>query len=233
VEEYRPSANPDVQMENYVKITVQDTGTGISKENLEKIFDPFFTTKSVDKGTGLGLSVVYGIIKSHDGYIEVESEPGKGTTFHLYFKPIEAAVEQPAETQFSGYTNGNENILVVDDEAGIRDMLGELLMSLGYNVLLAENGKAAVETVKNNKEIYVAIVDYTMPKMNGIETIKAMHQVDGNIRILLSSGYADQARIIHKYPNIDGFLPKPYHINEVAKIVKETLKKRVVSENGD
>lgn len=231
VEEYRPSANPDAQLENYVKISVQDTGTGISKENLEKIFDPFFTTKSVDKGTGLGLSVVYGIIKSHDGYIEVESKPGRGTTFHLYFKPIEAMAEQPAEKQFSGYSNGNEIILVVDDEAGIRDMLNELLVSLGYNVLLAENGKAAVETVRNTKDIYVAIVDYTMPKMNGIETIKAIHQVDGKIRILLSSGYADQGKIIHKYPNIDGFLPKPYHIDEVARIVKETLKKRVVSES--
>jgi len=231
VEEYRPSANPEAQPGNYVKITVRDTGTGISKENLEKIFDPFFTTKSVDKGTGLGLSVVYGIIKSHEGYIEVESTPGKGTAFHLYFKRVEVIAEQPAEAQVSGYTNGNENILVVDDEAGIRDMLGELLASLGYKVLLAENGNIAVETVRNNKEIFVAIVDYTMPKMNGIETIKAIHQIDGNIRILLSSGYADQARIIHKYPHIDGFLPKPYHINEVARIVKETLKKRVVSEN--
>jgi PAS domain S-box-containing protein len=225
--------NEHVEPGDFVFLEVCDTGCGMDMETQEKIFDPFFTTKSVDKGTGLGLSVVYGIIKSHDGYIEVESETGKGTIFHLYFKPVEAMAEQPSEVQFSGYTNGNENILEVDDEAGIRDMLSELLISLGYNVLLAKNGNAAVETVRNNKEIYVAIVDYAMPKMNGIETIKAIHQVDGNIRILLSSGYADQARIIHKYPNIDGFLPKPYHINEVARIVKETLKKRVVSENGD
>lgn len=232
VEDYAPPANPEAIAEKHVKISIKDSGTGIPKENLAKIFDPFFTTKGVDKGTGLGLSVVYGIVKSHQGYIEVESGPGQGAAFHLYFKPMKAVAEPAEEPQLSGYnSNGNENILVVDDEAGIREMLAELLESLGYKVFLAESGKTAVEIARNNKDIHMAIVDYTMPKMNGIETIKAIHQLDGNIRVLLSSGYADQARIIRKYPKIDGFLPKPYHIDEVAKIVKKSLKKRIVSEN--
>jgi PAS domain S-box-containing protein len=230
-EDYVPSAEPDAAPEKYVRITVSDTGTGIMKKNLEKIFDPFFTTKSVDKGTGLGLSVVYGIIKSHEGHIEVESEVSKGTAFHLYFKPIEIVEEQPPEPQYTAPIKGDEKILIVDDEKMIRDMLSELLETLGYTVLMADSGKKALEVARENRGIHIAIVDYAMPKMNGLETIKAIHQIDVSIRILLSSGYADQAKIIHKYSNIDGFLPKPYHINEVEKIIKDTLKKRTVSEN--
>jgi PAS domain S-box-containing protein len=225
VEDYVPSTEPNKTPEKHVRITINDTGPGITMANLEKIFDPFFTTKSVDKGTGLGLSVVYGIIKSHEGHIEVESEVNKGTTFHLYFKPIEIEEEQSPEPQYTASSNGNEKILIVDDEKMILDMLSELLETLGYRVLMAESGKEAVEKARRNNGIHIAIVEYTMPKMNGLETIKAIHQTDSSIRILLSSGYADQAKIIHKYSNIDGFLPKPYHINEVAKIIKDTLKK--------
>lgn len=222
LQEFTPPNGPAGR---YVKISVRDTGAGIAPEHLDKIFDPFFTTKSVDQGSGLGLAVVYGIVQSHGGHIAVESRLQKGTAFHVYLKPAEiaapAAVPAPAPA-----ANGHENILIVDDEAGIRETLSELLVTLGYNVLAAESGENALRIARSTPNIHVAIVDYTMPHMDGIATVKAIHRIDAKIRILLSSGYADQEKIIHKYSHIDGFLPKPYHMNEVAKILKETIRKR-------
>lgn len=210
----------------YVRISVRDTGAGIAPEHLDKIFDPFFTTKSVDQGSGLGLAVVYGIVQSHGGHITVESRLNQGTAFHLYLKPVEIAVLTAMQAPAPA-TNGHENILIVDDEAGIRETLRELLVTLGYNVLVAESGEKALRIARSTPNIHLAIVDYTMPHMDGIATVQAIHRIDANIRILLSSGYADQEKIIHKYSHIDGFLPKPYHMKEVEKILEETLRKRV------
>lgn len=223
LQEFTPPSGPAGR---YVKISVRDTGAGIAPEHLDKIFDPFFTTKSVDQGSGLGLAVVYGIVQSHGGHVAVESRLQKGTAFHIYLKPAETAAPAATKTPAATAANGHENILIVDDEAGIRETLSELLVTLGYNVLAAESGENALRIARSNPNIHVAIVDYTMPNMDGIATVKAIHRIDAKIRILLSSGYADQEKIIHKYSHIDGFLPKPYHLNEVAKILKETIRKR-------
>jgi len=228
---YSPNKARSKPLEKYVCIQVLDTGVGIPTEHLDKIFDPFFTTKSVGKGTGLGLSVVYGIVKSHNGFIEVESQPNVGTTFSIYFKPLKGVPQKPAREKIQVYPVGNENILVVDDEDMIRESLKDILQSLGYNVITANSGKTAVELVKENKNLHLAIVDYAMPKMNGLETIKIIRGLNPNIRLLLSSGYAEREQLLNKDVHIDGFIPKPYHITDLARKIKEVLKKPILSRN--
>ncbi|RMH77853.1 MAG: response regulator [Calditrichaeota bacterium] len=230
---YRPSTVMDTETplpDEFVRVSVSDTGTGIPEDILDKIFDPFFTTKSVDKGTGLGLSVVYGIVKSHGGYIEVESEPGRGTTFHLYFppgsgEPVSPDVSvSPAQEDEALLTADGARILVVDDEAMIRESLQESLSVLGYEVLLAEGGEQAVEQVRQHPDIAVAIVDLAMPKMDGIQTLKAIRDINPEIRVLISSGYADEEKLRQEHPDIHAFLPKPYHIQELARMLKELIR---------
>ncbi len=217
--------SPDSTMKKrkYVCISVTDTGEGIAPENLSKIFDPFFTTKSVGKGTGLGLSVVYGIIKSHNGFIDVESEPGQGTTFFIYFEPLKEIPKEPPRKEEDDFLYGDETILIVDDEEMIRESLKDILESLGYHIYTAADGKEALEIVQKNGKIHVAIVDYAMPGMNGIETIRRIREMNASIRILLSSGYAEREQIMNQNVRIDGFLPKPYHIKELARKIKKVL----------
>ncbi|MFQ5584958.1 MAG: ATP-binding protein, partial [Calditrichia bacterium] len=180
--DYKPVATPEKENQTMVKISVSDTGSGIHPEHLDKIFDPFFTTKSVGKGTGLGLSVVYGIIKSHNGYIDVQSQEGKGTTFHLFFKPsLHQTLKNEPVADMEFLNGGNENILVVDDEELIRESLKSSLELLGYKVITASSGSEGVEIVEHERDIHLAIVDLAMPQMNGIETIKALRKVAPNL----------------------------------------------------
>lgn len=214
----------------YVCLYVKDTGSGISKENLSKIFDPFFTTKSVGNGTGLGLSVVYGIIKSHNGSIRVESEIDKGTTFYIYFEVSTKPSQISKQIEIDYYPTGNEKILIVDDEDMIRDSIRDILLALGYNTITAEGGQNAIEILQKNPGIDLAIVDYVMPKMNGIETIKGLREINPGIKILLSSGYAERERLKNTNSGIDGFLFKPYHISDLSKKIKELLGKEVAQQ---
>ncbi len=228
--DYSPSDDNEKHLGKYVRISVSDTGMGIAEEHLNKIFDPFFTTKNIGKGTGLGLSVVYGIVKSHEGYIEVETTKNRGTTFHIYFKPTEKSVKEEVKVKATDFEVGSERILVVDDEDLIRESLKVSLESLGYQVDLAASGEEAIKLVKNSEEqIDIAIIDLAMPQMNGIETMKALRGIDPNIQILLSTGYPDQEQLIDERLNIDGFLPKPYHVQELAQLLKDILNKKITS----
>jgi|GEM_PF-3907286 len=207
---------------NYVCMSVTDTGCGMDAEEQEKIFDPFFTTKSVGKGTGLGLSVVYGIVSGHDGLIEVESERDKGTTFHIYLPPTE---KEPIalENNDSPIQVGNEKIMVVDDEALIRISLQDTLESLGYTVTVAESGLSAIELLKEDDAVRLAIVDFAMPQMNGLETIKKLRELRPELKILLSSGYTSGEEISREDAMIDDFLPKPYRLNDLASMLRALL----------
>ncbi len=214
----------------YVCLYVKDNGCGIPKENISKIFDPFFTTKSVGNGTGLGLSVVYGIIKSHNGYIRVESEVGKGTAFYIYFETSTKPQRVSEQIEIDYYPTGNENILIVDDEQMIRESIRDILLALGFNTITADSGQEALAILQKNSRIHLAIVDYVMPKMNGIETIKRLKKINPNIKILLSSGYTDRTRLKNIDCEIDGFLLKPYHISELSKTIKELLGNEVANQ---
>ncbi len=228
---YAPDKTQGAKQRKYVCLSVSDTGEGIPTEHLSNIFDPFFTTKVMGKGTGLGLSVVYGIIKSHNGYIEVESEPGRGTTVNMYFEPAKEIPAKVASEEMEVYPAGHETILVIDDEEMIRESLSDILQSLGYEVLMADSGKEALRLLKEKKAVHLAIVDFAMPQMNGIETIKLIRGINPKIKILLSSGHADRDRIMEEKIPIDGFLAKPYHITDLARKIKSVLKNSIFSTN--
>ena len=221
---YKPKSRILGEESDYVCISITDSGCGIKARDLDKIFDPFFTTKSVGKGTGLGLSVVYGIMQSHKGFIEVESEEDEGTTFYLYLPPAEKHAFEVKEDNGKKMPEGDENILVVDDESMIRESVKEILESLGYFVKAVESGVEAVSTLKENKRQYqLAIVDMSMPKMNGVETIRKLKEIDASIKILLSSGHLEREKVIPKDITLDGTLPKPFRLRELALKVRQVL----------
>lgn len=215
--------NSDNGRKGYVCISIKDNGTGISQEVLPKIYDPFFTTKDVGAGTGLGLSVVYGIVKSHDGVIKVESKEGKGTTFNIYFAPVKEKPEPKTIPMVEFIPKGKEKILVVDDEEMIRNSLHDILRSLGYLPAIAQGGEEAIGILKKDNEFDLAIVDFVMPKMNGIETIKVLKSINPGLKIILSTGLSDRKKLISDAVRIDGYLLKPYHISDLAQKLKSLL----------
>ena len=212
---------------NYVQLTVTDTGSGMDKETQERIFEPFFTTKEMASGTGLGLASVYGIIKGHGGYVDVESEPGRGTTFTVYLPATEKTVEetlQPSEP----IVKGTETILLVDDEDRVMDVGTKLLEKLGYTVLEARGGKEAVEIYKENKDrIDLVLLDMVMPRMGGGEAYDKMKEINPDVKVLLSSGYdidSEAKEILARGCN--AFIQKPFGMQELSQNIREVLGKK-------
>jgi two-component system cell cycle sensor histidine kinase/response regulator CckA len=208
----------------YVKISVIDTGVGMDEKTRERIFDPFFTTKEMGRGTGLGLAMVYGIIKGHDGMIRVYSEPGRGTTFHIYLPASEREVVK-AESVAEKILKGTETILLVDDEKTVLSVSRELLKFLGYKVYAAGDGQEAIAVFKEKRgEIDLVILDMIMPGISGGETFDRLREIDPAIRVLLASGYSIEGQaqeILDRGCN--GFLQKPFHLEKLAKKVREVL----------
>lgn len=214
---------PEFQPGEYVKISITDTGVGMTEEIQKHIFEPFFTTKGEGKGTGLGLATVYGIVKSHNGHISVYSEPGQGTTFSLYF-PVSDSEIVETKKEFN-IVKGEATILVVDDEESVRGMAEDMLEVLGYNVLTAEDGRSAVNIYKEKKnEIDLVILDMIMPVMAGKETYRALRKIAPDVKVLLASGYSenDNTREILDEGAL-GFVQKPFGIQELSKTLSETL----------
>jgi len=210
----------------YVLLAVSDNGCGMDDSTVEKIFEPFFTTKAVDQGTGLGLATVYGIVQQNRGHIQVYSEPGTGTTFKIYLPAVETAAE-PAENAMSDVMppQGNETILVVEDDEAILEMVESILGQLGYRVLTAHEPHKAIGLVKTfSGKIHMLITDVIMPLMNGRELADQITQIIPDIKCLYMSGYPDNAIDRHGVLE-DGmrFLPKPFSIFDLARKVRETL----------
>ena len=217
----------DAQDVDYVHIVISDTGIGMDDLTRAHIFDPFFTTKEKGKGTGLGLSVVYGVIKNHNGLIDVQSDPGKGTTFNLYFpisKEIARTSVQKAveETEIRG---GNETILIVEDEAALNEMLKSILEARGYHVLSAFNGLDALALFQeHNEEIALVMTDLGLPKISGEQLIPRLKEVNPSVRIVVMSGFIDpetRAEILRS--GLNEFIEKPYNPTEVLKKVRESI----------
>jgi signal transduction histidine kinase len=207
-------------------LTVADTGVGMDEATRQLIFDPFFTTKETGKGTGLGLSIIYGIIQQHKGYIRVYSEPGQGTTFRILLPFIEGKVSlQNAEVNHQSLPGGKESILVVDDDAAIREYLFMFLTSLGYRVLLAEDGQKAVEIVSNVlNDVDLVLIDVIMPNKNGSEAAREIRNIREDIKIVFTSGYPYD--LIHDQILLeDGkqLLLKPLSPTELAKTLRTNL----------
>ncbi|MGH7975550.1 MAG: PAS domain S-box protein, partial [Limisphaerales bacterium] len=212
----------------FVCVSISDTGTGISPENLSRIFEPFFTTKEIGKGTGLGLATVYGVVKQHQGWIEVESELGEGSTFNVYI-PCAAVHEMNGVEKSTTHVNvrgGDETILLVEDEAPVCDLVSRVLGKYGYNILQAGNGGEAVKIWNEHKDrINLLLTDLVMPdNMNGRELAEKLWIEQPELKVIFTSGYS--ADIVGKDFKLEpelNFLQKPYHPNTLALTVRRCL----------
>jgi PAS domain S-box-containing protein len=215
----------------YVFLQVEDSGTGMPPEVIEKIFDPFFTTKEIGKGTGLGLSTSLGIVKSHGGFIQVDSEVGKGTKFKVYLPAqTEASAETAAEIAAEMPRGNNELILVVDDEPSVRQITQQTLEAFGYRVVLASNGAEAVAIYGARKaEIAAVLTDMMMPVLDGPATIQVLQKINPAVRIIGASGLAAHGHAAHGHAahaaslGVKHFLPKPYTAETLLQALKQVL----------
>ena len=210
----------------YALLTVSDTGSGISKEYIDHIFEPFFTTKEVGKGTGLGMAIIYGIIKQHNGFINVYSEPGQGTTFRIYLPIHEAGSTAIGETvEASPPRGGNETILVAEDEPSVRALVSKILTSYGYTAILAEDGDDAVEKFTAHRDtIALLLLDVIMPKKNGRDAYEEIRRIVPDMKALFTSGYtADFFESRGRPEEGVELIMKPVQPMELLRMVREML----------
>ncbi len=210
----------------YVRISIKDNGTGITPDNLDKIFDPYFSTK--ERGTGLGLSASHLIIRNHDGFINVNSSLGKGSTFHIYLPASDKSLS--VEKKKKGIVKGTGRVLVMDDEEYLRDLLKTMLKTLGYQTELAKNGEEAVKKYKETKhsgQVFDAVIlDLTVPGgMGGKQTIQELKKIDPNVKAIVSSGYSNDQVMANfrEYGFID-ILKKPYHMENLSIVLQNLIK---------
>jgi CheY-like chemotaxis protein len=213
----------------YSVIHVTDSGCGMDERTVKRIFDPFFTTKEVGKGTGLGLSMAYGIIKQHNGYINVYSEPGNGTTFRIYLPAMtdKTKHDEIVIAKQPRLTGGTETILLAEDDPAVRVLMEKILTDYGYHVILAEDGQDAAEKFAVNKEkIKLVLMDVIMPKKNGKEAADEIRQLKPGIQVLFSSGYT--ADFIHnqaELPEAVELIMKPVKPLELISKIEELLRR--------
>jgi signal transduction histidine kinase/ActR/RegA family two-component response regulator/ketosteroid isomerase-like protein len=212
---------------DYVRVSVADTGTGISRELQEHIFEPFFTTKEVGKGAGLGLATVYGIVKQSGGYVWVESEPQHGSCFTIYLPRVKQAVAHAVAKEAEEVIRGSETILVAEDEASLREGMCEYLGSLGYTVLAADSGKEAMSmVVEHEGHIDLLLTDLIMPAMSGKELSEKLCSLRPDMKTIYMSGYAGDKLSRHGIQETGAmFLQKPFSLGTLARKVRDTLEK--------
>jgi two-component system cell cycle sensor histidine kinase/response regulator CckA len=199
----------------YARITVTDTGIGMNEATLKRVFDPFFTTKEKGRGTGLGLASAYGIIRNHGGVITVQSKPGAGSTFAVYLPASNGKALQVGSRE-AELKRGSGTILLVDDEAMILDVGQAMLKHLGYHVVVAKDGKEAVETVKlMGNEIDLVILDFIMPGMDGGKTFNHIREISPGMPVMLSSGYGSNRMDHMMRAGRSSFIQKPFTMKEL------------------
>ncbi len=219
--------------DNYVKpgeyalISIMDTGTGMDDKAKERIFEPFFTTKEVGRGTGLGLSIVYGIIEQHNGYIDVRSDLGKGTTFKIYLPVIKSSIEEIRYTDIASPTGGTETILLAEDNEEVRKFTKKILQKFGYKVLEAVDGEDAINKfIEDKDKIQLLIFDLIMPKKNGKEAYEEIRKVRPDIKVLFTKGYTGDIILKKGLPEAAfNFIPKPISPKDFLRRVREVVDK--------
>ncbi len=223
--------HPEARLGAFVCLRVSDTGCGMDSTTLARIFEPFFTTKPTGKGTGLGLATVYGIVKQHEGWVEVSSEPGHGTTFNVFFpassEPVKAA--PPDTSQTAKVRGGHETILVVEDEPVLRDMAHLILQDCGYHVLEAGSGAEALQVWERNPGgIDLMLTDIVMPGgMSGRELAAKLLASHPQLKIIFTSGYNVEETNTDFFRRGGAvFLQKPYTRTDLARAVRQRLDKR-------
>ena len=210
---------------DYILLTVTDTGVGMDSKTIDRIFDPFFTTKELGRGTGLGLASTYGIVKGHGGYIEVESEKGRGSTFKVYL-PASGKPAQQTVRPSAPISKAIGTVLLVDDEEVILDVSEKVLKVLGYKVLVARGGAEAIEIFKKHQDsIDLVLLDIIMPHMGGGEVYDRLKEISPEVKVLLSSGYSidgEASKIMARGCN--GFIQKPFDIMQLSQSIRAILR---------
>ena len=218
---------PKAAMREYIALTVADTGTGMDEATRSRIFEPFFTTKERGKGTGLGLSLVFGIVESHNGFVAVESVPGKGTVFHLCFPVLQQTMEleQGRRKPLERISGGNETILIVEDEEMLTELMKIILEEKGYTVLTASDGDEAVALyTRHQREIRLVLSDLGLPRMNGFEVYRKLKNLNPGIRMILASGYLEpemKSQILREGARY--FIQKPYTPDTILRTIRRVL----------
>ena len=211
----------------YALIAITDTGTGMNEDIRSKIFEPFFTTKEVGKGTGLGLSMVYGIVKQHNGYINVYSEPGKGTTFKIYLPLIVAAQPGEKKSPPESMPRGRETVLLAEDSKEVRTLMRTILGDFGYRVIEAVDGEDALQKFREHPDIDLLVSDIIMPRKNGNELYQELIKIRPGMKALFTSGYT--ANIVNTRGILDSGLElvlKPLSPAKLLQKVREVLDKK-------
>ncbi|NTV46522.1 MAG: response regulator [Chlorobiales bacterium] len=211
--------------DNKLAVRISDTGQGIPEDVQQRIFEPFFTTKEVGKGTGLGLSIVHGIVKSHDGLIDLESTLGKGTSFTLYFPAIDGVKKEIEAHAGVPILEGKETILIVDDENRLREVLGRTLNSFGYTIIEAKNGIEGLDAyTKNRDQISLILCDMGMPKMGGEEFFGKVKEINPDVKLIIMTGYLDPTKrelLLEK--GVKDFVNKPFVLAQFMQVVRDVL----------
>jgi CheY-like chemotaxis protein len=221
-------ANPWLDVGEYYRITVRDTGMGMTDETLRRIFEPFYTTKPIGTGTGLGMAMVYGLMKSHHGMVDITSTPGAGTSVSLHFPIVTGAVATDVQDVISQPTvapGGHEGILIVEDDAAIRSATRRALESKGYHVWVAADGAEGLAVYRENRnEVALVLSDLVMPNMTGREMAGALRAAGASVPVLFASGYsADWIYGDMDLPDDVHFLPKPWTLTTLFLRVREVL----------
>lgn len=214
-----------IEHENLFEIIITDTGVGIEQDNLKLIFDPFFSTKPHESGTGLGLSMVFRTIKKHNGYLNLTSVVGKGTTFEIYFPVLASVVADIQQIDNVEIKKGDNHILIIDDEPIVSETARDMLVLCGYHVAVAASGAEGLMALdKATQPVELVILDMAMPEMSGKETFLKIRDKYPHLKVLLSSGNSVDERVLEVMEmGIDGFIAKPFQMVALAEKVSELL----------
>jgi CheY-like chemotaxis protein len=226
---------PDARPGRYFCLSVADTGIGMDEDIRTRIFEPFFTTKGLGKGTGLGLSVVYGIVKQHEGWINVESAPGKGATFKVYIPIIDEKTRHAEDTDpsiESETPQGNgERVLFVEDDEGIRTLVSRTLQECGYTVKAAGSAQEAMALFEQERgNFHLVLSDVVLPDINGLQMVNRILLKNPNIAVILCSGYTDEkSHYVEIQKRRYRFFQKPYDLNKLLKSIREAMATQIAA----